>query len=112
MIVKMDKYSFILFHSDLDKFLLNIQSLGIVDITRQNKAIDDKSRELFGRSKRYQSVIKKIKQYFEKASETEKNSLIDLSNPDFKCVEDILKYGEDLILNKEQWEAEVEQLKK
>ena len=112
MIVKMDKYSFILFHSDLDKFLLNIQSLGIVDITRQNKAIDDISRELFGRSKRYQSVIKKIKQYFEKASETEKNSLIDLSNPDFKCVEDILKYGEDLILNKEQWEAEVEQLKK
>lgn len=60
MITKMDKYSFVLFHSDLSLFLKRVQELGMVDITRENKAIDDTSRELFSIIERYRKAIKGI----------------------------------------------------
>lgn len=112
MIVKMDKYSFILFHTDLDRFLQNIQSLGIVDITRQNKAIDDKSRELFGRNRRYQSVIKKLTHYYEAASEQDRTDRSNISETASFDERELLKYSEELIGKREQWEQELEQLKR
>jgi len=112
MIVKMDKYSFILFHSDVDRFLVNIQKLGIVDITRQNKAVDEKSRELFGRIKRYQSIIKKLTQFSEIVTEEENNVMITNSGIDSISEDELLKYGEELITKREQWESETEQLKR
>ncbi len=112
MIVKMDKYSFVLFHSDSDKFLENVQSLGIVDITRENKAIDEKSRELFGRNKRYQTAIRKLTQYYETATQEEKDSIVDNSQITSLNERELLKHSEELILNREQWEVEIEQLKR
>ena len=61
MITKMDKYSFIVFHSDLTPFLESLQGLGMVDITRDNKAVDTRSKELFDLSIRYNRIIKKLK---------------------------------------------------
>ena len=40
MITLMDKYSFILLSGDRDRFLDEIQELGVVDIKRSSKAID------------------------------------------------------------------------
>ncbi|MHC1778841.1 MAG: V-type ATP synthase subunit I [Bacteroidales bacterium] len=108
----MDKYSFILFHSDVDNFLGSVQNLGIVDITRQNKAIDEKSRELFTRSKRYQGVIKKLMHYFESSTEEDKTNFKEFSKPDTLDQNEFLKFSEELIINKEQWESELEQLKR
>lgn len=112
MIVKMDKYSFILFHSDLDKFLANIQTLGVVDITRENKAVDGKSRELFGRNKRYHNAIKKLTLYYESASEEERNNSVISSFSAPLNEKELLKYCEELIGNREQWEQELEQVKR
>ncbi len=112
MIVKMDKYSFMLFHSDLDSFLMSVQKLGIVDITRENKAIDDKSRDLFGRSKRYQNVLKKLKNIFDNSVEEEFSTANNFPEIESLCDNELLKYGEELITNRELWEVELEQLKR
>lgn len=49
MITKMTKYSFILLSSMNDEFLTKLQELGLVDITRSVKAIDEKSSEMIAR---------------------------------------------------------------
>lgn len=47
MIKKMTKYSFVVFHKEVDDFLKNLQETGVVDITRQKRAIDSFSMEKF-----------------------------------------------------------------
>ena len=49
MIEKMTKYSFILLSSDTEEFLLQLQSTGMMDITRSRKPVDEKSSALLGR---------------------------------------------------------------
>ncbi len=49
MIDKMTKYSFILLSSEKEKFLQDLQELGVVDITRSSKPVDDKSAALLSR---------------------------------------------------------------
>ena len=46
MITKMTKYTFVLMSGRRDKFLEDIQELGVVDITRSTKAIDEHSEHL------------------------------------------------------------------
>lgn len=46
MIEKMTKYSFILLKGEQDDFLARLQSLGVVDITRSTKPIDDSSSQM------------------------------------------------------------------
>lgn len=46
MIAKMTKYSFILLSSETDRFLTDIQELGVVDIKRSTKAIDETSEKM------------------------------------------------------------------
>ena len=47
MIKKMTKYSFVVFHREVDDFLRNLQEIGVVDITRQKRAIDSYSMDKF-----------------------------------------------------------------
>ena len=47
MIEKMTKYSFILQSSRTDAFLSELQRLGVMDITRSEKPVDDESRRRF-----------------------------------------------------------------
>lgn len=49
MIEKMSKYSFILLPSGKEGFLEKLQELGLVDITRSEKPVDERSSELFDR---------------------------------------------------------------
>ena len=46
MIEKMTKYSFVLMGGSMEKFLEELQNLGVVDITRSSKPIDDRSLAL------------------------------------------------------------------
>ena len=46
MIEKMTKYSFALLSGDAEKFLLDLEGLGVVDITRSQKPVDDLSSQL------------------------------------------------------------------
>ena len=46
MIEKMSKYSFVLLSSGKEEFLRDIQGLGVVDITRSEKSMDDRSGDL------------------------------------------------------------------
>ncbi len=112
MIVKMDKYSFILFHSHLNEFLESIQSLGIVDITRENKPVDERSRELFERRKRYQATIKKLKALYDASTEEEIKNLKEPEEEEYLNDRVLLKITENLLRDKEEWEAEMEQLRK
>lgn len=60
MITKMDKYSFVVFQPEMDDFLKSLQEIGIVDITRDNKAIDSRSKELFDHLSDMKSLLKRV----------------------------------------------------
>lgn len=49
MITEMTKYSWILLNGDRDSFLEQLRELGVVDVTRSTRAIDDKSEALLAR---------------------------------------------------------------
>ena len=46
MIEKMTKYSFVLLSGDAERFLKDLEELGVVDITRSEKPVDDASSKL------------------------------------------------------------------
>ena len=61
MIIKMTKYSFVLLTGEKDGFLEQIQELGVVDITRSVKPVDQDSSEMLARA----SKAKKTAEYLE-----------------------------------------------
>ncbi|PKP06213.1 MAG: hypothetical protein CVU10_01210 [Bacteroidetes bacterium HGW-Bacteroidetes-5] len=112
MIVKMDKYSFIVFHKELDPFLERVQELGMVDISRENKAIDDHSRDLFAVNRRYLNAIKRLRAQFESANEEDQKSLVALEGISKFTDNELLNYTQESLNNKDLWEQESEQLKR
>lgn len=60
MIDKMTKYSFILLSADKEAFLQELQSLGVVDITRSTKPVDGKSAALLDRIGELKTTIEQI----------------------------------------------------
>ncbi len=61
MIKKMTKYSFVIFHKEADAFLKSLQEVGVVDVTRQKRAIDSLSMEKFEEIAQYNSAAKALK---------------------------------------------------
>ena len=61
MVTEMTKYDFILMSGDADAFLEKLQSVGVVDITRSLKPIDDKSEKLSARADLYQKALAALK---------------------------------------------------
>ena len=61
MIKKMTKYSFVVFHKEVEDFLKNLQETGVVDITRQKRAIDSYSMEKFEEIARYNAAVSALK---------------------------------------------------
>lgn len=60
MIDKMTKYSFILLNSDKEDFLEELQGLGVIDITRSVKPVDEKSAALLDEISGYKKEISQI----------------------------------------------------
>lgn len=61
MIVRMTKYSFVVLSQELDSFLLKLQELGMMDITRSVRPVDQNSREMVEISTRYKAAISMLK---------------------------------------------------
>ncbi len=112
MITKMDKYSFILFHNDLSPFLERVQSLGMVDISRENRAVDEKSRELFGINGRYQKIIKRIVAHYDSSTEETRSEVY--QNKEFAALSEreLLDFSEELISTREQLLQEADSLRR
>ena len=60
MIIPMTKYSFLLLSADKETFLDRLQDLGVVDITRSAKAVDDVSRSIVSEIEAIKADIKNI----------------------------------------------------
>lgn len=61
MIVRMTKYSFVVLSQELDSFLLKLQELGMMDITRSVRPVDQNSKEMVELSARYKSAVSLLK---------------------------------------------------
>ena len=57
----MTKYDFILMSGDADAFLEKLQTVGVMDITRSLKPIDEKSEKLSARAEIYRKAISTLK---------------------------------------------------
>ena len=57
----MTKYDFILMSGDADAFLEKLQSVGVVDITRSLKPIDEQSEKLSARAEIYRKALSSLK---------------------------------------------------
>jgi V/A-type H+-transporting ATPase subunit I len=112
MITKMEKYSFILFHTDLAPFLEKVQSLGMVDITRENRAVDEKSKEYFGINSRYQRIIKRINAHYESTSEEVRNEMFKSDKFTTLNESELLNIAEEAISSREQLLQEADSLKR
>ena len=62
MVTEMTKYDFILLSGDADAFLEKLQSVGVVDITRSLKPVDEKSEKLSARAEIYRKALSQLKE--------------------------------------------------
>ena len=113
MITKMTKYSFILFHKEAMPFLERLQDIGMVDIIRENKAIDDHSKDLLARIQGYSISVKRLKELQELLNSANYNtSGLDsevLTNSAFETLSKSLEKRDDLISEKKTLEREYEE---
>ncbi len=113
MITKMTKYSFILFHKEVLPFLDRLQDIGMVDIIRENKAIDDHSKELLGKIQNYSAALKRINELKESLAEIKPAGKLfdkEQSTSDlFNTLSDALEKRENLIAEKRGLERDYEE---
>ncbi len=100
MIKKMTKYSFVIFHKEVDGFLKNLQEIGVVDITRQKRAIDSYSMEKFDEIAQYNAAVNSLKRI--KAEAEKAKIVIPQTKP---AVENVLEYYNSLINNRETYRS-------
>jgi V/A-type H+-transporting ATPase subunit I len=62
MVTEMTKYDFILMSGDADAFLAKLQQIGLVDITRSVKPVDEQSEKLAFRAEIYRKALSALKQ--------------------------------------------------
>ena len=60
MITKMTKYSFVLLSGEKEGFLEQLQELGVVDISRSVKPVDQASHEMMGRASKARKVMETL----------------------------------------------------
>ena len=60
MITKMTKYSFVLLSGEKEGFIEQLQELGVVDISRSVKPVDNESHEMFARATKARKVIETL----------------------------------------------------
>ena len=60
MITKMTKYSFILMSGEKEGFIEQLQELGVVDISRSVKPVDQESHEMLARASKARKAIETL----------------------------------------------------
>jgi len=58
MITPMYKYNFLVYHRDFDDFLLKLQELGVVDISMENRNVDEDEKKIIEKIAKASSTIK------------------------------------------------------
>lgn len=108
MIVKMNKYSMMIFHQELESFLEKVQELGMVDISRVEKPLDNHSRELENLRRRFNAAAKALEKYLEPKGET----LTEREENDFNCLEEKLTESEEALGNISALESDLIQIER
>jgi len=62
MVTEMTKYDFILMSGDADAFLKKLQGVGVMDITRSQKPVDEQSEKMSIRAELYRKALADLKQ--------------------------------------------------
>ena len=62
MVTEMTKYDFILMSGDADAFLEKLQGVGVMDITRSKKAVDEQSEKMSVKADLYRMALADLKQ--------------------------------------------------
>ena len=75
MITQMTKYSIILMSGEMDSFLRDLQTLGLVDVTRRQKPFDKDSGETFVHIQNYNKACKALKGFADPEGKTPAASL-------------------------------------
>jgi V/A-type H+-transporting ATPase subunit I len=65
----MNKYSFVVFHREITSFLLELQRLGMMDITRSHKAVDEQSKEALDTLKRFDNAARSVNSILKEVAE-------------------------------------------
>ncbi len=60
MITPMYNYNFLVYHRDLDSFLLKLQELGVVDISMENRRVDEDEKNIINQINRISATIKNL----------------------------------------------------
>ncbi|MBR4837281.1 MAG: hypothetical protein IK004_02435, partial [Bacteroidales bacterium] len=99
MVTEMTKYNFILLSGDIEDFLKKLQGVGVVDITRSTKPVDEKSEYLSSKAGTFRKALSLLK---------------DVTPAEFaeKVYGDLASNVIDTINEKEMAEAQVNQLVK
>ena len=106
MIKKMTKYSFVIFHKEVEDFLKNLQDIGVVDVIRQKRAIDSFSMEKFEEIARYNAAASALKRLKDEA--LAKGVQIPAEKP---CAENLLAFYTEMSSHKEHLKSKVASLK-
>ncbi len=103
MIDRMTKYSFVLLSGDTDKFLHDLEELGVVDITRSEKPVDDKSSALSNDAEAYGKAVSRLEALnLENDPDKGRLSVHDM------IVTDPLATFQDISLQEKQLKAKIE----
>ncbi len=106
MIKKMTKYSFVVFHKEVEDFLKNLQEIGVVDITRQKRAIDSYSKEQFEEIAACNAAVSALERL--KGEAIKKGIEIPAGKPK---TDNLLDLYNSLVLQKETLKAKIFNLK-
>lgn len=110
MITKMDKYSLVLLNQEVPEFLNKLQDLGMVDINRENRAIDSHSSQVFDYLSRYKRAFQKISQLSAQSKDKQDSETSLNLDIDSMSFDELLLFCEKVITEREQLTQESDSL--
>jgi len=87
MIVPMIKYSFLVYHRDFNSFLSKLQELGVVDISKENRTVDEEEKAIINQINRYTNALR----FFETRTPSEEKITLSMDADDVISRLDILQ---------------------
>ncbi|TCN62713.1 V/A-type H+-transporting ATPase subunit I [Acetobacteroides hydrogenigenes] len=101
MIVKMQKYAFLVHHEDFPNFLEDVQRIGVLDITTEKRSMNEEEKALLDLASRYNVAIKALLR--------KKEGLEQLTN---QMPQDVLERFEAIVKDREALDSDLKKLRK
>lgn len=102
MIVPMIKYSFLVYHRDFNGFLSKLQDIGVVDISKENRTVDEEEKAIINQINRYSASLK----FFETRTPSEEKITLSMS------ADDVIKRLEILQKERDQFDNSIKKAQK